>query len=161
MRSPMPVRCGLMVQKGLKVWSICCEGIPTPASPTDTGTLPVSDRSNSIATSRVLSVFLIASIQWVIRFMATCCNSMRSALTWGRSAASSVKTDMSFCVALPRRAKERLFSSDLVYMHEFPLRCTLLEELAHPFGDVRCMLCVVCGVDGRRSRILEVWRVVR
>jgi hypothetical protein len=38
----------------------------------------------------------------LIRFMTTCCNWMRPALTWGRSAASSVKTDMSFCVALPR-----------------------------------------------------------
>ena len=78
------------------------QGIPWPASGMDGRTLPVSDRSNSIASSRALSVFFIASISLLIRFMTTCCNWMRPALTWGRSAASSVKTDMSFCVALPR-----------------------------------------------------------
>src|SRR6266849_3910996 len=38
MRSPMPVPCGFVVKKALKIWSASCGGRPTPLSLTDTRT---------------------------------------------------------------------------------------------------------------------------
>src|SRR3989442_7497530 len=99
MRSPMPVPWGLVVKKALKICAACCRGSPTPLSVTDTATSSFSVRNDLIASSRVPSASFIASMLFMMRFIRTCCNCTRSPMTCGRSAASSVRTDMEYRVA--------------------------------------------------------------
>src|SRR5437764_1321033 len=47
--------------------------------------------------SRMPSPSFIASMLLTIRFIATCCNCTWSPMIGGRSVASSVRTDMSYC----------------------------------------------------------------
>jgi hypothetical protein len=84
---------GLGVKKVSEIWSICCGGSPTPVSLTETGSCSFPARCDLIVSSRLPSTFFIASMPLIMRFIITCCNCTRSPMSWGRSAASSVRTD--------------------------------------------------------------------
>src|SRR5216684_3853860 len=103
MESPIPVPCDLVVKNAWKIWSACCIGRPTPVSLTVTRTCAFSPRCDLIASSRGPSTFFIASMPLSMRFISTCCNCTRSPMTWGRSAASSVRTAMLYRIASLRR----------------------------------------------------------
>src|SRR3984893_2702663 len=61
-------------------------------------------RRDLMASSRDPFTSFIASMLLLIRFIMTCCNCTRSPITWGRSAASSVRIDME-CGATSRRRR--------------------------------------------------------
>ena len=61
--------------------------------------LLVFRRCDLMANSRVPSTSFIASMLFTIRFIMTCCNCTRSPMIRGRSAASSVRTDMLYRIA--------------------------------------------------------------
>src|SRR4029077_14330712 len=52
-------------------------------------------------------------------------------------------------------------SNNLVYVHEFPLRSTLLEELSDTADDFPRALYVFHDSHGSRARLFDVWSVTR
>src|SRR5664279_1323866 len=102
-RSPIPVPCGLVVKNALKIWSVCWGGSPTPVSLIDTISCSLSARSELMASSRVPSTSFIASMLLRMRFIMTYCNCTLSPMSWGRSAAKSVRSAMEYRVASLRR----------------------------------------------------------
>ena len=65
--------------------------------------LSFSARCEVMASSRKPSTSFIASMLLTMRFIATCCNCTRSPTIGGRSSASSIRTDMLYRIASPRR----------------------------------------------------------
>jgi hypothetical protein len=85
---------GLVVKKVSNIWLVCCGESPTPVSLTETGSCSFPARCDLIVSSRLPSTFFSPSMPpLIMRFIITCCNCTRSPMSWGRSAASSVRTD--------------------------------------------------------------------
>ncbi len=99
----MPVPWGLVVKNGSKICSSSCGGTPVPVSLTDTRICPFSACCDLMTISRIPSTSFIASMLLKIRFIATCCNCTRSPMICERSSASSVRTNMLYRAASPRR----------------------------------------------------------
>src|SRR5471032_628282 len=74
----------------------------------------------------------MASMPLSMRFMNTCCNWTRSAMTWGRSGLSSVRMEMEWRVASLRRMPIISRMSSLTS----PRYRTLLEQGADAGDDV-------------------------
>ena len=52
-------------------------------------------------------------------------------------------------------------SNNFVYIHQLPLRSTLLEEQADPADDFRRTRSVLHDSHGSRARLFEIWGVAR
>jgi len=146
---------GLGSKEGIEDLVRLLRGSPTPVSPTETSRCSFfRNFCDLITNSRVSSTSFIASMLFMMRFIMTCSNCTRSPLTCGRSAASSVRTDMEYRVVSPRR---RTIISPMTSLHQ-PSRAAeyLLEEQADPADDFPRTPSVNHDSRGRRACLFHI-----
>ena len=87
------------MKNGLKIWSACAGGSPTPVSLIEISRSPFLLGRDWIVSSPAGLTSFMASMPLSIRFINTCCSCTRSPMTLERSSARSVRIEMEYRLA--------------------------------------------------------------